>query len=86
MTQYRLTTHDNPFDPFEDFGKWFDYDAEKGYNSCGMLARISKVSDEMTEVEVQIETSRAIDDIVKYDFTDTFKKVTKEYQDTYSEE
>ena len=27
---YRLTTLDNPFDPFEEFSDWFYYDMEKG--------------------------------------------------------
>ena len=38
-----LTTFDNPFDPFEQFTSWFLFDVEKGYNTCGRLARIAKL-------------------------------------------
>ena len=72
-----LSTFDNPFDPFEKFDEWFRFDNDKGYNSCGRLARIAKFSDDMTEQEVNQETERAIDEIIKYDFTNTYKKVTK---------
>ena len=73
-----LTTNDNPFDPFEQFVSWFLFDNEKGYNSCGRLMRIAKISDEMSEAEIDLEIERAIDEIIKYDFTDTYIKVTQE--------
>ena len=44
-----LTTFDNPFDPFEDFARWFVYDSEKGYNTCGLLAIASETSDSFIE-------------------------------------
>lgn len=73
-----LTTIDNPYDPFTDFTSWFLYDTEKGYNSCGKLDRIAKFSDDMTQRERDIENERAIDEIVKYDPLDVFKKITRE--------
>lgn len=73
-----LTTFDNPFDPFEQFTSWFLFDTEKGYNSCAYLARIARTSDQFTEEENNKEIERAIDEIVKYDFRNIYKKVTKE--------
>ena len=73
----RLTTVDNPFDPFTQFDDWFLFDTEKGYNSCSRLDRITNLSDEMSEVEVNEEIERAIDEIIKYDFLNVYKKVTK---------
>lgn len=70
-----LTTFDNPFDPFEQFTSWFLFDVEKGYNSCSYLARIAKLSDDLSEEEVDIEVERAIDEIIKYDFMNIYKKV-----------
>ena len=59
-----LTTIDNPFDPFEQFTSWFLFDVEKGYNTCGYLARIAKLSDDMSQKEQEDEIERAIDEII----------------------
>lgn len=75
-----LTTFDNPYDPFEDFTSWLLYDNEKGYNSSGRLMRIAKLSDDMTQKETDEEVERAIDEIIKYDFLNVYKKVTKKLQ------
>ena len=72
-----LTTFDNPFDPFEQFTSWFMFDVEKGYNSCSYLARIAKLTDDMTDQEVNDEIERAIDEIIQYDFANIYKKVKK---------
>lgn len=76
-----LTTIDNPFDPFTQFEQWFLFDVEKGYNSCSYLARIAKTSDQFTEKENDKEIERAIDEIIKYDFMNIYKKVTKEVKE-----
>ena len=73
-----LTTFDNPFDPFDQFTSWLLFDKEKGHNTCEYLARIANLSDDMSQEEVDIEVERAIDSIIKYDQTNTFKKVTKQ--------
>ena len=75
--EFVLTTIDNPFDPFEDFTSWFLFDVGKGYNSCSYLARIAKISDDMSEQEVSAEIERAIDEIIKYDFMGIYKKVKR---------
>lgn len=59
-TDFRLTTFDNPFDPFDDFTSWFMYDVEKGYNTCGYLDRVSNVTDDMSQKEANEEIERAI--------------------------
>lgn len=74
----RLTTFDNPFDPFEDFVSWELFDKEKGYNSSNLLARITKDSDDLSQLEKDLEIERAIDQIIKYDFMGIYKKVVKE--------
>lgn len=75
-----LTTFDNPYDPFEQFTSWFLFDVEKGYNSCAYLGRIARTSDQLSEEENDLEVERAIDEIIKYDFRNIYKKVTR--QDT----
>lgn len=71
----RLTTFDNPFDPFEQFTSWFLFDVSKGYYTCSYLDRIAKISDDMSEVEAEKEKERAIDEIIANDFLNIYKKV-----------
>lgn len=73
-----ITTIDNPFDPFTQFDSWFQFDIEKGYYSCSKLARIAKLSDDMSEKETDEEIERAIDEIIQYDFLNIYKKVKRE--------
>lgn len=75
--QSMLTTIDNPFDPFEQFDSWFLFDVEKGYNSCAYLGRIAKTSEQLSNEENDKEVERAIDEIIKYDFMNVYRKVTK---------
>lgn len=74
----RLTTIDNPYDPFNEFEKWFLFDVQKGYNSCEYLARIARTTDEFTDEENNLEIERAIDEIIKYDCLNIYKKVVKQ--------
>lgn len=78
MTECALTTFDNPYDPFEEFDAWFLYDEEKGYHSTSYLGRIARTSDELTDEENAREVERAIDEIVKYDFQNIYRKVKRE--------
>ena len=77
-TEFRLTTFDNPFDPFEDFTSWWMFDIEKGYNSCSYLDRIANVSDDMTQKEVNAEIERAIDEIILCNPSNIYKKVQRQ--------
>ena len=75
MARCALTTNDNPYEPFEQFESWLLFDSEKGYNSCGYLDRVSHTSDELSDKENEQEIERAIDEIIKYDFLNIYKKV-----------
>lgn len=77
-----LTTFDNPYDPFTQFEKWFLFDTEKGYNTCAYLGRIVRTSDEFTDEENDQANERAIDEIIKYDFRNIYKKVCANAQTT----
>ncbi len=77
MTECRLTTFDNPYNPFTQFADWFLFDEEKGYHTCGYLGRIARISDAFSEEENDREVERAIDEIIRYDFRNIYKKVTR---------
>lgn len=82
----RLTTFDNPFDPFDDFVSWFLFDVEKGYNTCSYLARIGKFEEDMSQKEIDDEIERACDEILLYNPLNIYKKVTRETKEIEDEE
>ena len=73
-----LSTVDNPYNPFDDFDDWLRFDIDKGYNSCSYLDRIARTSDQLSEQENYKEIERAIDEIIKYDFMNIYKKVKQD--------
>lgn len=73
-TRCRLTTFDNPYDPFQQFDQWFLFDEEKGYHTCAYLGRIARISEQMSDDENAAEIERAIDEIIKFDFRNIYKK------------
>lgn len=79
-TDFRLTTFDNPFDPFDDFTSWFMYDVEKGYNTCGYLDRVSNVTEDMSQKEANKEIERAIDEIIELNPLNIYKKVVRQVE------
>lgn len=74
----RITTIDNPYDPFTEFESWYLFDVVKGYNTCQYLARVSKITPAMSDEEESLEVERAIDEIITYDFRNIYKKVVKQ--------
>lgn len=59
-----LTTFDNPFSPFDDFDRWYNFDMLKGYNSCGILDRITVFTPELTHWEQTDYVEQVIDDFI----------------------
>ena len=72
-----LTTTDNPFDPFDDFDRWYAFDEAKGYHTCSYLAKIARTSDEFSQEDQLKENERAIDEIVKLNINGKYKKLTR---------
>ena len=70
-----LTTTDNPYNPQTEFSQWYLYDVNNGYNTCAYLGRIVKDSEELSDEEKENENERAIDEIIKYDFMNIYKKI-----------
>ncbi|MBP5597944.1 MAG: hypothetical protein J6Y02_21430 [Pseudobutyrivibrio sp.] len=77
VKECRLTTIDNPYDPFTEFQSWYLFDVVKGYNTSQYLGRISKTTPSMTDEEEASEIERAIDEILDNDFLGIYKKVVK---------
>lgn len=81
-----LTTFDNPFNPFTHFDQWFLFDTEKGYNTCDYLGRIAKTSDEFTDEEYETAIEEAMDEIIKFDFRNIYKKIYKDKEKQAAQE
>ena len=77
-----LTTIDNPFDPFEEFELWSQFDNANDYFCCNYLARIAKTSDSFTEQQNAEEIERAIDEIIATNPLKIYKKVSREIDET----
>lgn len=86
MAQCMLTTFDNPYNPFDDFTKWWLWDVTHGYNSCALLARVSGNKDELTDEEQSASIEKAIDSIIDCDFFHIYKKVKSENESSDSQE
>lgn len=82
MSDCRLTTFDNPYNPFEQFVLWMLYDNQHGYNTCGKIDRLTHYSDDMSEKEIDEEHERVVDEIIDNDFLNIYRKVYRNQQDT----
>ena len=78
MLRSRLTTTDNPHDPFDDYPAWFAFDTSSGYHTPSFLARILVSSDQLSEADEELAIEQAIDEIVKENVLGIYRKVTRE--------
>lgn len=61
----RVTTTDNPFDPFTEWDEWYFYDLSKGYSTCERLDRLSNTSSQLSDELNNEELEQAIDQLVE---------------------
>ena len=83
--EYRLTTKDNPFNPFDQYDSWLNYDrlhvVEHGnVYTDQLLARFARTSDELSDAEYNDEIKRAIAHIISIDPFDLYRLVSKEIE------
>ena len=65
MSELMLTTIDNPYNPFTEFNEWFAFDVEQGYTSCGLLARFTISSIELSEQDQEIDLNQGLRDVLR---------------------
>lgn len=75
MAKHMLTTIDNPFNPYTQFDEWYEFDVQAGYYTTSFLARITKTSDELSEVDQDLALEQAIDEIIRENVLGIYKKV-----------
>lgn len=71
----RLTTTDNPWNPFTNFNEWYVEDLRLGHDCNGYLARVARTSDDLSDIDNYLEIDRAIDEIIELDPEQIYKKV-----------
>lgn len=77
IEEIRITTIDNPFDPFEDWDNWFRFDIDHGYNTCSKLGRLVKYKNAMTIGEENLASAEAIKRLIEIDPFKVYKEVHK---------
>lgn len=79
MLRLALTTEDNPYDPFDEFEEWFNFDVTQGYNTCAYLARVTTTSTDLTEADQLEATNEAIQEILELNLTGNYQVVEREF-------
>jgi hypothetical protein len=77
QTTYMLTTFDNPFDPFTQWDEWLAWDMHAGYNTCGLLERVSNASDELSPADSFLAIQQGIDEVVRENVSGMHRKVKR---------
>lgn len=75
--QAMLTTVDNPFSPFDQYDEWYEFDRSAGYHTPGLLARIAKVSFNLSDADESDAIRQAMDEIVHYNVSGVHRLVTR---------
>lgn len=75
--EYMLTTVDNPYDPFTQWDEWFAWDLSAGYNTCGLLARVARLSVDLSEADQYLAVQQAIDEIVQENVLGVLRKIKR---------
>lgn len=80
--EYMLTTVDNPYDPWSQWDEWYVWDMNAGYHTPGLLARVVRTSDDLSEADHHRAIQEAIEEIVKENVLGVHRKVLKGEMDT----
>ena len=75
MAEQLLTTEDNPFNPHTHWDEWYAWDVAAGYDTCGLLARVTITSDELSEADNDLAIETAMNEIISEKIFPIYKKV-----------
>lgn len=80
VMRHALTTTDNPFDPFDEFKAWMEWDSSLGYDTPNYLARITFYSEDLSDALQSEVVSDAIDEIIEENGEGFYVKVSREIE------
>ena len=75
LTEFMLSTSDNPFNPFNQFDEWFAFDTAHGYNTLSYLAKIAETTEDGFDRENRLAINDAIEDAIRFNLTGNRIKV-----------
>lgn len=84
MIKARLTTVDNPYDPFDEFREWYKFDEMMGYHTTSYLARIVASSNELSEADQEFAIKTSIDSIVEENISGRYRKVERDFPNIHT--
>lgn len=76
-----ITTIDNPHDPIDEFDDWYNFDMDHHYNTYAHVAREAMTSSQFSDAENEAIIEAAIDNVIKYDFQNIYRKVKRKVSD-----
>lgn len=74
----RITTVDNPYDPFTQWDEWLAYDMAKGHFTFALLGRIARLASGLSPDDNTQATEDAIDEIIEMGPKGFYKKVFRD--------
>lgn len=81
--EIKVTTIDNPYNPFTEWEQWIIFDRLKGYNTSERLAIVAPLSEQLSDDEVYDAIEKGIEHLMRFGAIDKegniieYKKVFK---------
>jgi uncharacterized protein (DUF2267 family) len=75
--EFMLSTIDNPWNPWNNYDEWYQFDRSQHYDTTGFLARVANISNDLSDLDRDEAIREAIDEIVKQNVSGNYIKVTK---------
>jgi len=70
-----LSTSDNPFNPWTEFDQWRTWDEQAEYHTLSYLARITRSSHELSELDESQAIDIAIQEILDENITGMYVRI-----------
>lgn len=78
MAEFMLSLASNPYDPFEEYDLWANFDRQEGYDTAGLFARALSTSDDLSDEDQALAEEQAIESILSnVSFKGLYKKVER---------
>lgn len=70
-----LSTSDNPYNPWTEFDQWRTWDEQSEYYTLSYLARITRTSNELSELDESQAIDIAIQEILDENITGMYVRI-----------